>query len=300
MSAREYLTANNVEEALAAAVAQIIKDRPKYPLTKIAELLLAPRIKTVKAYWHLADAGMGNRGEQYAKTEAAASAYVAALHDVGQKLPGAVEKFGQLFAEDGVMTMEDPVGTPPMKSRQALSTFFETTPVFSSELKLVKVALDELKAAVWLQNTAGGATIDMIDELEFDAAGKLLSVKAFWHLGSIGVGKISDSVPMVHKVLTDMYAGGLTKMVAAEDQSNAALFSVLADDGVFSMQDPIGTPAMTTRDAVSTFFSNVPRGIIYTPKLFSTSVDEKQIAMVLQIEAPGAPPMLALDILELL
>jgi steroid delta-isomerase len=90
-----------------------------------------------------------------------------------------------LFA-DGAW-IEDPVGTPRHEGRDAIAAFFSqmSSMADSIELRLtgpVRVAAGECAFPMQARPTMGGTTMsmDIIDVMTFDDAGKITSMRAFW------------------------------------------------------------------------------------------------------------------------
>jgi ketosteroid isomerase-like protein len=89
-----------------------------------------------------------------------------------------------LFAEHG--SVEDPVGTAPMRGREAISTFFEHGIAMGPKLTLqtpIRASFGRSAAmAFTLEIDMGDRTLvlDAIDVFKFDEAGKVISMQAFW------------------------------------------------------------------------------------------------------------------------
>jgi steroid delta-isomerase len=108
---------------------------------------------------------------------AAVHAYVAAFE---QGDPAAAR---DLFAADG--TVEDPVGSPPHRGHDAIEAFYAQTMATGAKLHLdgpIRVAGNAAAFAFSARLTIDGAPhrIDVIDVFEFDGAGKVASMRAYF------------------------------------------------------------------------------------------------------------------------
>ena len=92
---------------------------------------------------------------------------------------GDAEAISQLYAEDA--TLEDPIGTAPLRGRDAIRGFYEAS-VGVVKLSLtgsVRVAAGE--AAFPMRADVGpDRVIEIIDVMRFDDDGLIASMRAFW------------------------------------------------------------------------------------------------------------------------
>jgi steroid delta-isomerase len=89
-----------------------------------------------------------------------------------------------IYAEDAVV--EDPVGTEPYRGIEAICGFYETGLGAGANLELTgncRCAGDSV--AFPFQVVMGGMRIDIIDVFEFNEAGKVDSMKAYWSEGNM-------------------------------------------------------------------------------------------------------------------
>lgn len=97
-----------------------------------------------------------------------------------------------LFADDA--TVEDPVGSPTMKGREAIDAFYRKSVATGARLKLAApIRGSHGNAAamafdVELNMPQGPAVIRVIDTFTFDAAGRFTSMRAFWGPGDMEIG----------------------------------------------------------------------------------------------------------------
>ena len=85
----------------------------------------------------------------------------------------------EMYADNAVV--EDPVGTDAHEGIEAICTFYEGA--LSSGAKLALTGTPRCagnSVAFPFQVLLPGMTMDVIDVFEFDAAGKVLSMKAYW------------------------------------------------------------------------------------------------------------------------
>lgn len=88
-----------------------------------------------------------------------------------------------LYAEDAVV--EDPVGTEPYRGMDAICEFYEGGLSMGAKLTLTgAIRLTSNAAAFPFVVDAAGMKIEVIDVFEFDEAGKVVSMKAYWGAGN--------------------------------------------------------------------------------------------------------------------
>ena len=112
-----------------------------------------------------------------AKMEAAVHGYVAAF------AAGSADQVAALFAADA--TVEDPVGAPPHRGREAIRAFYEQSMATGAKLTLegpIRVVGDYavFPFAVHLDFQGGPKRIDVIDTFRFNEANEVVEMRAFW------------------------------------------------------------------------------------------------------------------------
>lgn len=112
-----------------------------------------------------------------AKMEAAVHAYVAGFE------AGNAADVAALYAEDA--TVEDPIGSPVHKGRDAIRAFYAQSMKTGAKLTLegpVRIAGDYAVFPFSVHLEFGGTKvrIDVIDTFKFDADGKITEMRAFW------------------------------------------------------------------------------------------------------------------------
>jgi Ketosteroid isomerase homolog len=112
-----------------------------------------------------------------AKMEAAVHAYVAAFD------AGSADAVAALYAEDS--TVEDPVGSPLHRDREAVRAFYAESMKTGAKLSLegpVRVVGDYavFPFAVHLNYDGGPKRIDVIDTFRFNEANEVVEMRAFW------------------------------------------------------------------------------------------------------------------------
>lgn len=111
------------------------------------------------------------------RMEAAVHAYVAAFE------AGSADQVAALYAEDA--TVEDPIGTPIHKGREAIRAFYAESMRTGAKLRLdgpVRVADDYavFPFSVLLDYDGGPKHIEVIDTFRFNEADEVVEMRAFW------------------------------------------------------------------------------------------------------------------------
>lgn len=111
------------------------------------------------------------------KMEAAVHAYVAAFE------AGSADQVAALYAADA--TVEDPIGTPIHKGREAVRAFYAESMKTGAKLKLegpVRIAGDYavFPFSVNLNFDGGPKRIDVIDTFRFNDANEVVEMRAYW------------------------------------------------------------------------------------------------------------------------
>ncbi|NWK96084.1 steroid delta-isomerase [Sphingobium lactosutens] len=111
------------------------------------------------------------------KMEAAVHAYVAAFD------AGSPDQAAALFATDA--TVEDPVGSPQHKGREAIRAFYAASMQTGAKLKLegpVRIAADHAAFAfsVNLHWEGKQQRVDVIDIFRFNEANEVIEMRAFF------------------------------------------------------------------------------------------------------------------------
>jgi steroid delta-isomerase len=94
---------------------------------------------------------------------------------------GDFEAVALLYAEDA--TVEDPIGSPPHRGRDAIREFYRTSAgMVHLDLEgRVRVAGREAAAAMIARPTgADGMVIEIVDVMTFNDQGLVTSMRAFW------------------------------------------------------------------------------------------------------------------------
>jgi steroid delta-isomerase len=108
---------------------------------------------------------------------AAVEAYVDAF------AKGSADAVAELYAEAG--TVEDPVGAAPIVGRDAVRAFYARSMQTGAKLTLhgpVRTAADFAAFAFSVAIPSGDGTmlIEVIDTFQFDDAGKVVAMRAYW------------------------------------------------------------------------------------------------------------------------
>jgi steroid delta-isomerase len=96
---------------------------------------------------------------------------------------GKFDLIAELYAKDA--TLEDPVGAPPKRGRDAIRDFYKAS-AGAAKLDLTgPVRVSGREAAAPMQATLTGpdgkrAFIDIIDVMSFDEDGLITSMRAYW------------------------------------------------------------------------------------------------------------------------
>jgi steroid Delta-isomerase len=103
---------------------------------------------------------------------------------------GDIDGIVSLYAEDA--TLEDPVGSTPVRGHEAIRAFYERATKMGIRLEPtgpVRIAGSEA-AFPFRVTTVGGPkmTIDVIDVFRFDEAGKVREMRAYWGKENMSMG----------------------------------------------------------------------------------------------------------------
>jgi steroid delta-isomerase len=105
---------------------------------------------------------------------------IAAVHKYVEAFDtGNMELIRELYADDAVV--EDPVGTDPYQGIDAILGFYQ--PSLGSEVRLELTGAPRCTGnavAFPFQAVIGEMKIEIIDIFEFNEAGKVISMKAYW------------------------------------------------------------------------------------------------------------------------
>ncbi|HWU95920.1 MAG TPA: nuclear transport factor 2 family protein [Sphingomonas sp.] len=112
-----------------------------------------------------------------ARMEAAVHAYVAAFE------LGSADQVAAIYAEDA--TVEDPIGAPTHRGRDAIRAFYAESMKTGARLTLegpIRVAGDYavFPFSVHLDFDGGPKRIDVIDTFRFNEANEVVEMRAFW------------------------------------------------------------------------------------------------------------------------
>ena len=105
---------------------------------------------------------------------------IAAVHTYVEAFDrGDIELIRELYAEDGVV--EDPVGTDPHVGMEAILAFYEPSLQSGARLELSGTPRCTGNAVAFpFRAVIGEMKIEIIDVFEFNDAGKIASMKAYW------------------------------------------------------------------------------------------------------------------------
>ena len=111
------------------------------------------------------------------KMEAAVNAYAAAFE------AGSADQVAALYAQDA--TVEDPIGSPIHKGREAIRAFYTQSMQTGAKLKLegpVRVVGDYavFPFSVNLNYEGGAKRIDVVDTFRFNEANEVTEMRAYW------------------------------------------------------------------------------------------------------------------------
>lgn len=103
---------------------------------------------------------------------------------------GTTEDIVQLYAPDA--TVEDPIGTEPRQGHAAIREFYDVIANLDRESQLhaetVRIAGNHAAFLFTLVTKFGDQkfTLSPIDVMEFDDAGKIISMRAYWSQEDMG------------------------------------------------------------------------------------------------------------------
>lgn len=109
-----------------------------------------------------------------------ANAKIAAVHRYVEAFANSdMDIIRDLYADNA--TVEDPVGTEVRSGMDAIVAFYETALQSGAKLELTGTPRCSGNAVAFpFKVVMGAMQIDIIDVFEFDAAGKVVSMKAYW------------------------------------------------------------------------------------------------------------------------
>ncbi|MEV0700277.1 nuclear transport factor 2 family protein [Saccharopolyspora sp. NPDC050389] len=95
---------------------------------------------------------------------------------------GGAAEIAALYEEDA--TLEDPVGSEPLRGRGAIAEFYSAIENLRRESELIAVRVAGDSAAfhfrVRTKTPDGAVEVEPIDVMTFDEAGRITSMRAFW------------------------------------------------------------------------------------------------------------------------
>ncbi|MCW2796234.1 nuclear transport factor 2 family protein [Nocardioides sp.] len=101
---------------------------------------------------------------------------------------GSADEIADLYAEGA--TVEDPVGSEVLTSREQIHGFYATLEVLDQETRLIEARITGGEAAFLFEvrTTSDGVTYSLspIDVMTFDDDGLVTSMRAFWGPGDLG------------------------------------------------------------------------------------------------------------------
>jgi steroid delta-isomerase len=106
---------------------------------------------------------------------------------------GSADDIADLYAEGA--TVEDPVGSDLLTTRDQIHGFYATLEVLEQETRLIEARICGGQAAFLFEvrTTSGGVTYSLspIDVMTFDDDGLITSMRAFWGAADMGVAQDS-------------------------------------------------------------------------------------------------------------
>lgn len=95
---------------------------------------------------------------------------------------GDLDLIREIYADNAVV--EDPVGSPPKEGIEAILAFYGSFKGLGVKLELTgSVKCAGNAAAFPFTAQIGPRALDVIDVFEFNDAGKVVSMKAYWNVG---------------------------------------------------------------------------------------------------------------------
>lgn len=104
---------------------------------------------------------------------------------------GDIDAIVALYADEAVV--EDPVGNPPIRGRAAIEQFYrqglgmsKVTATLTGPVRATLNGCGAMPFRVDMTWDGQPCSLHVIDVMEFDAAGKIRSMKAYWSPANIG------------------------------------------------------------------------------------------------------------------
>jgi ketosteroid isomerase-like protein len=184
----------------------------------------------------------------------------AVTHYLKTVADGTPDEIAACYAPDA--TLEDPVGSAPVRGREAIARFYGAAPGGgrrSAQLLALRVAGDTAAFHFLVRTELSGAIVEVapIDVMTFDESARITSMRAFWGDGDLHAGprggshedsRQTVSVGMDRQAITDVvnqYA------YALDIRDWAALDDVFTADAVVRYGGP-DSPPLEGRQAVIT------------------------------------------------
>lgn len=103
---------------------------------------------------------------------------------------GTAEQIASLYAEDAVL--EDPVGSDPLRGREAIQAFYATLEPMKVSTELLEIRVCGGEAAfrfhIETDTGAGVAILEPFENMAFDEDGKIRSMRAWWGAADMTFG----------------------------------------------------------------------------------------------------------------
>lgn len=250
------------------------------PMGPVKAIVAEPKLRELKAFYHLTDVGTGVKTGQFDFTAHFIERFFRSLNAASTSGWG---QFMSLWADERAgISMEAYAGTAPMRTRPDIQRFVESFPNMSVEVTSVKVVQDEQQAAssciLHLHDPPAGvpSKINVIMTFRLTSGGKLLSLRMYWHPSEIG--GISK---------TSQYEITAKRVRAFVDALNSEDAGACWSDqvGTVTFEDPVGTLSRSINKVVEAYHQGLPP-FVATLRMVRVGQDELQAAAVVEFVFP--------------
>merc|ERR1712178_576839 len=141
-----------------------------------------------------------------------------------------------------------------------------------------------------------GPTFHAVDTFKFNEPGQIIEMRGYFHPQvALGMSEKTDDYVQSEKV-AKAYCEAASVKHTDGAESQVALF---ADDGCFTMEDPVGTPLKKTKQELKDFLSGLPACTVTAKEIIVGQKDELQCAVVMEFKLEDGPSFGCIDSFKL-
>lgn len=253
------------------------------PLLGPRAIVARPKLKELRAYYHLSDVGTGVKTGQFDFAVHFIGRYYKAMNTAAEF---GWDQFMALWADErSGISMEAYAGSQPMRTRPEIQAFVESFPVLSVDVTSVKVSQDECQVAssciLVLQDPPAGcpSRINLVSTFRLNAYGKLTSLRMFWHPSELGGAAKTNQ----YEITTRRIRG----FIDALNNLDTDAWAESGQGGGVTLEDPVGTLTRKVDKVVDVYLAGLPP-FVATLKMVRVGQDELQAAAVIDFSFPSS------------